>query len=97
MTKTLAAGIVASMLAVTPAFALTVTNESAEEVTVGLDMGNKESVHKIPAGQSASFKSECDDGCGVTGPWGFSWMASGDDEISTDGQALVTVTEEKKS
>jgi hypothetical protein len=93
MKKTLAAGIVASMLAVTPAFALTVTNESAEEVTVGLDMGNKESVHKIPAGQSASFKSECDDGCGVTGPWGYSWMAKTGDTIKTDGKPLVVVTE----
>ena len=93
MTKTLAAGIVASMLAVTPAFALTVTNESAEEVTIGLDMGNKESVHKIPAGQSVSFKSECDDGCGVTGPWGYSWMAKTGDTIKTDGKPLVVLTE----
>ena len=93
MKKTLAAGIVASMLAVTPAFALTVTNESAEEVTIGLDMGNKESVHKIPAGQSVSFKSECDDGCGVTGPWGYSWMAKTGDTIKTDGKPLVVVTE----
>jgi len=93
MTKTLAAGIVASMLAVTPAFALTVTNESAEEVTIGLDMGNKESVHKIPAGQSVSFKSECDDGCGVTGPWAYSWMAKTGDTIKTDGKPLVVLTE----
>jgi len=27
----------------------------------------------------------------VTGPWGFSQMASGTDEISTDGKSLVTV------
>ena len=93
MTKTLAAGIVASMLAVTHAFALTVTNESAEEVTIGLDMGNKESVHKIPAGQSVSFKSECDDGCGVTGPWAYSWMAKTGDTIKTDGKPLVVLTE----
>lgn len=93
MMKTLAAGIVVSMLAATPAFALTVTNESAEEVTVGLDMGNKEGTHKIPAGQSVSFKSECNDGCGLTGPWGFSWMAATGDKISTDGKPLVTIAE----
>ena len=26
----------------------------------------------------------------MTGPWGFSQMASGTDEISTDGKSLVT-------
>ncbi len=36
---------------------------------------------------------DCQDGCGVTGPWGFSWMASGNDIITSDGTALVTVQE----
>jgi hypothetical protein len=78
-----------------PAAAVTVKNTSGGEITIGVDMGSKEEVKEIGAGKSVKF--DCPDGCGVTGPWGFSWMASGDDEISTDGQALVTVTEEKKS
>ena len=36
---------------------------------------------------------DCKDGCGVTGPWGFSWMASGNDIITSDSTALVTVQE----
>jgi hypothetical protein len=36
---------------------------------------------------------ECKDGCGVSGPWSFSWKASGDDVITTDGRSLVTVME----
>ena len=46
----------------------------------------------MPAGKSVTV--ECKDGCGVTGPWGFSCKASGDDEIVTDGTALVTVMDE---
>ena len=40
-----------------------------------------------------TFKNECDNGCGVAGPWGFSWMAKTGDMIETDGKPLVTVTE----
>lgn len=72
--------------------ALTVTNKDSKEHTIGLDMGDKETVHKIPAGQSVTFKNECDNGCGVTGPWSFSWMAKTGDTIVTDGKPLVTVT-----
>ena len=80
-------------LLVVPASAVTVKNSSAAEITISIDMGDKEKVEKVAAGKSVEF--DCKGGCGVTGPWGFSWMASGDDEIETDGTPLVTVMDEK--
>jgi hypothetical protein len=74
-----------------PATAVTVKNTSAGEFTIGVDMGSTEKVETIGAGKSVDV--DCPDGCGVTGPWGFSWMASGNDTITSDGTALVTVQE----
>jgi hypothetical protein len=87
------APVTALALLATPAAAITVKNSSAGEITIGIDMGDKEKVETVAAGKSVKF--DCKGGCGVTGPWGFSWMASGDDEIETDGTALVTVMDEK--
>jgi len=79
-----------------PAAAVTVKNTSAGEFTIGVDLGDSEKVETIAAGKEV--KLDCKDGCGVTGPWGFSWMAKGGDVISSDGQSLVSVQEpaEKK-
>ncbi len=85
-TLTLAA---ATMLIAGAATAVTVKNTSTADVTIGIDWGAKDKVETVPATKSVSF--ECKDGCGVTGPWGFSWMAAGNDEIVTDGRSLVTV------
>jgi hypothetical protein len=74
-----------------PAAAVTVKNTSAGEFTIGVDLGNEEKVETIAAGKEV--KVECKEGCGVTGPWGFSWMAKPGDTISSNGQALVTVQE----
>lgn len=74
-----------------PAYAVTVENKSNGEFTIGVDLGNAEKVETIAAGKSV--KLDCKDGCGVTGPWGFSWFAKPGDTISSDGQALVTVQE----
>lgn len=82
-------GTAAFLMIAGPAAAVTVKNNSDAEITVGVDMGSKEEVKTIGAGKSV--KLDCPDGCGVTGPWGFSWMASGDDTIESDGTALVTV------
>ena len=90
--KLLAAATAVALMA-GPAAAVTVKNASSAEVTVGVDWGSKEKIETIPAGKSVSF--DCKEGCGVTGPWGFSWMASGKDEITTDGTALVTVMDGK--
>ncbi|MBC7832882.1 MAG: hypothetical protein H7Y62_12785 [Hyphomicrobium sp.] len=87
-----AAAAAALVLAIaSPAFAVTVKNTSSGEFTVGVDLGNEEKVETIAAGKEV--KLDCKDGCGVTGPWGFSWMAKGDDVISSNGEALVTVQE----
>jgi hypothetical protein len=74
-----------------PAAAATVKNTGNSEITIGIDHGNKEMTKTIAAGQSA--KLDCPDGCGVTGPWGFSWMVSEGDSVTTDGKPLVTVTQ----
>lgn len=73
------------------AAAATVKNTSGAEMTIGVDMGNQEKIEKIPAGKEV--KLDCKDGCGVTGPWGFSWMVAEGDTISSDGKSLVTITE----
>ena len=77
--------------AATEAGAVTVKNESNAEVTIGIDWGSKEKVETIPAGKSVTF--ECKDGCGVSGPWAFSWRAAGDDVITTNGQSLISVVD----
>lgn len=89
------AGTAALALLATPAAAVTVKNDAAAEITIGVDMGDKEEIKTIGAGKSV--KLDCPEGCGVTGPWGFSWMAKGDDSITTNGEALVTVMDEKKA
>jgi hypothetical protein len=85
----MAAAVVLAMAV--PAQAVTVKNTSAGEFTIGVDMGDTEKVETIAAGKEV--KLECKDGCGVTGPWGFSWMAKGDDVISSNGASLVSVQE----
>ena len=82
---------VLAIAAAGPAFAVTVKNNSNVEITIGVDLGSSEKVETIGAGKSVVI--DCPDGCGVTGPWGFSWMASGNDIITSDGTALVTVQE----
>ena len=87
-TALVAAGLAVAMT--TGAHALTINNKSDKEISVGLDQGDKESVHKIAAGKSMTFKNECDNHCGVTGPWNFSWWAKTGDTIDTDGSSLTT-------
>jgi len=84
--KSLAA-VAAAIIFTAPAYAVTVDNKSADAIKIGIDHGAKEEVKEIGANKSLNF--DCPDGCGVTGPWGFSWMAQGDDVITTDGNSLV--------
>jgi hypothetical protein len=86
-TALIAAGLGVAMT--TGAHALTINKKSEKEISIGLDQGNKESVHKIAAGKSMTFKNECDDHCGVTGPWNFSWWAKTGDTIDTDASCLT--------
>jgi len=87
----LLAGTAALFLVTAPAGAATVKNTSDGEITIGIDYGNTEKVEQVPAGKSV--KLDCKEGCGVTGPWGFSWMVAEGDTVSTDGSSLVTVKE----
>lgn len=86
--KTLTSSALALVILAGPAAAVTVKNNSGKEISIGIDHGAKEQVEKIAAGKSATF--DCKSDCGVTGPWGFSWMASGNETINTNGKSLVT-------
>jgi hypothetical protein len=90
MLKSAALAAALALTMTTGAHALTVNNKSDKEISIGLDQGDKETVHKIAAGKSMTFKSECDDHCGVTGPWNFSKWAKTGDTIDTDGTSLTT-------
>jgi hypothetical protein len=89
MLKHVAVAVAMAFAAVPAAHALTVNNKSDAEIQIGLDMGDKETVHKIGAGKSLSFKNECDSHCGVTGPWNYSKWAKTGDTIDTDGTCLT--------
>lgn len=73
---------IAAALMATPAAALTVENQDAAELKVGIDEGNTEHVETIAAGKSGDLSAMCKDGCGLTGPWGFSWMAQPGDKLT---------------
>lgn len=78
---------VAAALIATPAFALTVENRDKGELTFGIDEGETEHVESVAAGKSGDFSAKCKEGCGLTGPWGFSWMAKpGDKLVFNDGK-----------
>lgn len=88
--KTLGASATALLVLTSAASAVTVKNTSDKEISIGVGHGANEKVEKIEAGNSARL--DCKEQCGITGPWGFSWMAKGDDTISTNGESLVTET-----
>jgi hypothetical protein len=92
--STVATSLAAILALTASAGAVTVKNTSSGEFTVGVDYGDKEKIETIAAGKSVDL--DCPDGCGVTGPWGFSWMASGKDSISSNGQSMVTHMDGKK-
>ncbi len=82
------AALAALAVSATAATAVTVTNTDSKSHKIGISWGHKQAVQKVGAGKSVKF--DCPDDCGVTGPWGFSWMAKGNDTITTDGKSLVT-------
>jgi hypothetical protein len=78
---------IAAMALATPAAALTVENQDKAELKVGIDEGVTEHVEAIAAGKTGDLSAKCKDGCGLTGPWGFSWMAKpGDKLVFNDGK-----------
>ena len=86
--KTLASSTAAPLLLTGSALGVTVKNTGSSEITIGVDHGNKEEVKEIPAGKSV--KLNCKDGCGVTGPWGFSWLAQPNETFTTDGKSIIS-------
>ena len=88
MLKTLLVSAAALMMMSGAASALTVTNKGTKDHTIGVDMGNKEAVEKVAANHSVSLKS-CADGCGITGPWGYSWMAKDGEDFAFDDTKLL--------
>ena len=86
-----AAAALALVMAGPASAAVTVKNTSSGEFTIGVDLGSEEKVETIAAGKEV--KVDCKDGCGITGPWGFSWKVKGDDVISSNGQSLISVQE----
>lgn len=92
MLKALLTGVALIAIPVSAASALTITNKDSKEHTIGVDTGNAESVHKVPAGGSVTFKDECKDGCGVTGPWQYSVMLKTGETYAFDGTSPVRVT-----
>jgi hypothetical protein len=89
--KALASVCAASVLLASPALAVTVENTSDKEFKIGVDYGNKEDVKTVAPQKSA--KIDCPDGCGITGPWGYSWLAMGDDSKSSDGTSQIVVSD----
>jgi hypothetical protein len=86
--KTFATSTAALLLLTGSAAAVTVSNTGANEISIGVDYGNTEEVKKIPAGKSV--KLDCKEGCGVTGPWGFSWLAQPNETFTTDGKSMIS-------
>lgn len=85
----------AATLIAAPALALTVENQDKAELKVGIDEGDKEHVETIAAGKTGDLSAKCKDGCGLTGPWGFSWMAAPGEKLVFKDAKLngATVTE----
>lgn len=88
MLKTAIAAAAALLFTSGAVSALTITNKSTKESTIGVDMGNTEAVEKVPANGSVSIKN-CASGCGITGPWGFSWMAKDGEDFAFNDKQLI--------
>ncbi|MEM1371268.1 MAG: hypothetical protein AAGG72_03455 [Pseudomonadota bacterium] len=61
----------ASALAITSAFATSVTNKDAKDQNIIVDRGTSEETVTIPAGKTVDVSSSCGNQCGLTGPRGF--------------------------
>lgn len=81
----------AAAFAASPASALSLHNSTQKDIKIGVDMGNKEAVESVGAGKTIDLK-ECTDGCGLSGPWGYSKMAKPGDKLTFDGKNVVPGT-----
>jgi hypothetical protein len=77
----------AAVLLATPAAALTIENQDKSDLKIGIDQGNVEHVESVAGGKTADLSAKCKEGCGLSGPWGFSWMANPGDKLTfNDGK-----------
>ncbi len=74
--------IAAVALMASPAAALTIENQDKAELKVGIDEGKVEHVESVAAGKTVDLSAKCKQGCGLTGPWGFSWMATPGEKLT---------------
>lgn len=88
-TLTVSAAFAVLLFTVGTASALTIANHDSRVLTVGIDEGAKEHVEKIDPGKTVTLTKECVDGCGLSGPWGFSWMAKSGDQLVYDKGQLA--------
>lgn len=84
--------IAAVALIASPAAALTIENQDKAELKVGIDEGDVEHVESVAAGKTADLTAKCKQGCGLTGPWGFSWMAKPGDKLTFQDSKLNGAT-----
>lgn len=88
--KRVAALVGAFVLAAGPAWGVTVANQSKQEQVLTVDRGEKQSDHKIAAGDA--FQVECPDNCGLrtrSGPAGYGRMAQGSDKLVISPQGML--------
>ncbi|GJE35900.1 hypothetical protein [Methylobacterium oxalidis] len=89
--KRIAPLVGAFVLAAGPAWAVTVANQSKQEQVLTVDRGEKQSDHKIAAGDA--FQVECPDSCGLrtrSGPAGYGRMAQGSDKLVISSEGMLT-------
>lgn len=86
MFKAISLSIATTAMLTTGAAALVITNKDAAEQKIGVHMGNKQRVDTIAAGKTLDLSKDCADGCGLTGPWGFSWMAKTGEDFGFDSK-----------
>ena len=93
MFRSLVAAAAALFVTAGGASALTVVNEDAKEYTLRVDLGEKETTHKIPANQTVKLQDACRTSCGLNGPWYYTWMANAGDTVTIkDGEPLASST-----
>jgi hypothetical protein len=90
MTRAATAVAVLAVAAI-PVGALTIKNSSTKPISIAVDNGRQEIVHRVPANGAVDITQDCTSDCAVTGPWGFSRFVSENAVIASDGESLVTV------
>lgn len=86
----------ALMLATSPAWAITVTNQAKQEHTLTVDLGATENDHKVAAGKSLNV--DCPDGCALrlrSGPAGYDRMADKGDKLVINQDGFLLYADEE--